>query len=82
MKNTGSQQESPKEVKEKKGPPSPPVEASGNEGIEILRELRELRKENQESFAVTKASLSRLEVSVTDLKQRMGKLELRTREAE
>lgn len=72
-KTMGTQQESQKEVKEKKGPSSSQVEASGNEGImnadEILRELRELRKEIQESFTDTKASLSRLEVSVTDLKQ-------------
>ena len=41
---------------------------------EILRELKELRKGNQESFADTKTSLSRLEMSVTDLKQRMEKI--------
>lgn len=43
---------------------------------EILKELRELRKENQELFTDTKASLSRLEASVTDLKQRMGAIRI------
>ena len=44
-------------------------------------ELKELRKENQ-SFTNTKASLFRLETSVTDLKQRMEKLEQKVEETE
>lgn len=49
---------------------------------EILQELRELRRENQELFTDTNASLSRLEAPVTDLKQRMWKLEQRAGEAD
>lgn len=85
-RNAGKQQKSQEEAKGKKATPSSPGEASGKAGEmnmeHILRELRELRKENKESFADTKASLSRLEVSVTDLNQRMEKLEQRTEEAE
>ena len=75
-RNAGTQQKSIEEAKIKKGPlfNVAPGEASGEEGAmnlaEILQELKELSKENQELLTDTKASLSRLETSVTDLKQR------------
>lgn len=46
---------------------------------EILRELKELRQENQNSFTEAK---TRLEESVTDLGQRLEKLEQRTTETD
>ncbi|KAM3593431.1 uncharacterized protein V6R79_012884 [Siganus canaliculatus] len=49
---------------------------------EILRELKELRHENQKSFTDAKASLTRLEESVTDIGHRLVKLEQTTTETE